>query len=132
MSLSAIPRASARALLLVLALFGALGTSQGLVLCVAPGDHIAIETAIELAPCLGTFDDGVAAQSPVDESCSDTPLLQASLRAGADTSAAAAPTLWQRAPLPHPPVAARVREVPDARGGLGTDLRAHRTIVLLV
>ena len=120
-------------LLLALFVLGTFAAPQGLVLCVAEGDHIAIETAVELHPCGAPMRDGSnAVGAPPVESCTDTPLLQPSLRSDAGrnlpTPLAAPLSSWLATPRANRPLV-RLREGRDGPVG---PLRVLRTIVLLV
>lgn len=134
MRLSAIRGAGSGVLLLVLALCSAVPTPQGLVLCVAAGDHVAIETAVELVPCVAPLaQDGDSMGSQFPESCVDTPLVQSALKGGSDARADTPPLAIVRtldsAPLP---IVRFPRNALDAREPRAAELQAHRTIVLIV
>ncbi len=120
-------------LLLALLMLGGITAPQGLVVCVAEGDHVAIEGAIALIPCGTALHAGSSAvgAAPTD-ACVDTPLLQPSLRTNLERSVPTpiATTLvpWLQSSPAAPPVA-RLRNGAD---GPMSRLRASRTIVLLV
>jgi hypothetical protein len=114
-------------------LSGIAALPAGLVVCVAEGDHVAIESAIELEPCgapsapIGLASEQFAASAA--ESCTDTPLLQVML--GKSSDPRCEPLPWSSSSIGLPPVfaAAAVGAFEWNRAHRG-ELRALRTVVL--
>jgi hypothetical protein len=126
-------RARFAALLSTLVLSGIAVLPAGLVLCVAEGDHVAIEGAIELEPCvapsapIGLGSETFAASAV--ESCTDTPLLQAMLGKGSDPRSAPLASTSPWLELPWAPAVTVLRAVERVAAHHG-ELRALRTVVL--
>ena len=118
---------------LLLFVFALGAAPPGLVLCVAEGDHLAIEPAceLELQPCGAPELAGERYEALPIEACTDTPLFDAAaLRSSPDAPVASLVAVLPHVPHRiHAPISLRASERAHARGA---DLRAIRTIVLRV
>jgi hypothetical protein len=124
-----------RAAGLLLAFFVLGIAPPGFVLCVAEGEHVAIETAIEVHPCGALIElggnDAFGGGMPV-EVCTDTPLLSAALRTSSDPDWVSLPLPILTAPVPRALAASISSRAVDRNDVMRSDLRAIRAIVLIV
>lgn len=123
---------SVGAWLCALALLGAVFMPSGIVLCVGEGGHVAIESAIEAEPCGVPLRESAGLGAKPIEDCRDTALLQAPLRATGGGEAATLPFVASSSWTPPNPFASRGTYRPRAIAIPNLDLRAQRTVVLLV
>ena len=119
---------------LLLAFFVLGVVPPGFVLCVSEGEHVAIETAIEIHPCGALIELGGndALEGMPVEVCTDTPLLSAALRTSSDPAWVSLPLPILTFALPRAFAASIPSRAVDRTDLLRSDLRAIRAIVLIV
>ncbi len=123
---------SVGSLLFTLALLAAILVPSGLVLCIGRDGHVAIESAIESEPCGVPLRESTDLGAPPIEDCRDTALSQAPLRVVSDSEAAPVPFVAVASWTSPDPFVSRAISHPRAAAIPDFDLRAHRTVVLLV